>query len=197
ASAGDAAYDHEENKQKERKREEINQARLIVRSLLGARLPFFGIDRHCLDDVVDPATDATGEIVDPKTRNNRVLYDELRYRVGERAFEAVTDLDAHLAFVRRHDEQRAGVLLFLSDLPVTPELVTVVLNRGSLKRLQRNHNELAGGLGLELGELALEHGLSRRVENSGIVDHTAGELGEGERIGRKRDYGQEQCEDRT
>src|SRR5262249_52150994 len=70
-------------------------------------------------------------------------------------------------------------------------------NRGSLRRLQRNHNELAGGLGLELGELALEPGLGRRVENSGIVDHTAGEFREGERIGRKRDYGQEQSEDRT
>jgi hypothetical protein len=85
----------------------------------------------------------------------------------------------------------------LSDLPVTPELVAVVLNRGSLKRLQRNHDELAGGLGLELGEFALEPGLGRRVENSGIVDHTAGELREGERIGRKRNYGQEQSEDRT
>ena len=79
---------------------------------------------------------------------------------------------------------------------MTPELVTVVLNRGSLKRLQRNHNELAGGLGLELGELALEPGLGRRVENSGIVHHTAGELREGERIGRKRNYRQEQSEDR-
>src|SRR5262249_17533893 len=101
------------------------------------------------------------------------------------------------AFVRRHDEQRAGILVFLSDLPVTPELVTVVLDRGSLKRLQRNHNELAGGLGLELGELALERGLGRRVENSVIVHHTARALREGGRIGRKRDYGQEQTEHRT
>src|SRR6516165_6303440 len=43
----------------------------------------------------------------------------------------------------------------------------------------------------------LEPGLGRRVENSGIIDHTAGELREGERIGRKRDYGQEQSENRT
>ena len=78
---------------------------------------------------------------------------------------------------------------------MTPELISVVLNRGSLKRLQRYHNEL--GLGLELGELALEPRLGRRVENSGIVDHTADEFREGERIGRKRDYRQEQSEDRT
>ena len=51
------------------------------------------------------------------------------------------------------------------------------------------------GLGLELGELALERGLGRRVENAGIVDHTAGELREGERIGRKRGYAQKHSED--
>src|SRR6516164_98342 len=193
---GDTADNHEENEQKEQKGEDIEEAWLVVRSSFGARLPFLGIDRYCLDDVVDPATDAAGEIVGPKARNDGVLDDELRYRVGERSLEAVTDFDAHLAFVRRDDQQRAGILLFSSDLPMTPELVTVVLDRGSLKRLQRNHNELAGGLGLELGELALEPGLSRRVENSGIVDHAAGKLREGERIGRKRNYRQEQSEDR-
>src|SRR5262249_9686967 len=117
-------------------------------------------------------------------------------RVGERTLEAVADLNPHLAFVRRHDEQRAGILLFLSDLPVTPELVTVVLDRGALEQLDRDHDKLPCGLGLELRELALERGFGRRVENSGIVDHTAGELREGERIGRKRNYRQEQSEDR-
>src|SRR5215470_15587119 len=42
-----------------------------------ARPPFLGIDRHRLDDVIDPATDATGEIVGPKARNDGVLNDEL------------------------------------------------------------------------------------------------------------------------
>src|SRR5262249_30810867 len=182
--------------QKEQKHEDIEEARLVVRPLFGARLPFLGIDRHRLDDVIDPATDAAGEIVDPKTRNYGVLYDKLGDRIGERAFEAVADLDAHLAFVRRQDKQRAGILIFLSDLPVTTELVTEVLNRVSLKRLQRSDNEVAGGIGLELDELALEPGLGRRVENSGIVHHTAGELRESKRIGRKRNYRQEQSEDR-
>src|SRR5262249_57158843 len=113
----------------------------------------------------------------------------------KRTLEAIADLDAHLAFVRRHDEQRPGILLFLSDLPVTPELVTVVLNRGALERLDRDHDKLPCGLGLEVGELALERCLGRRIENSGIVHHTAGELREGERIGRN--YRQEQSEDCT
>src|SRR6516165_6417108 len=96
ALAGDAADNHEENEQKEQKREDIEEARLVVRSLFGARLPFLGIDRHRLDDVIDPPTDAAGEIVGPKTRNDGVLDDELRYRVGKRAFEADRSVaDAH------------------------------------------------------------------------------------------------------
>jgi hypothetical protein len=41
--AGNTADDPEENEQKEQKRENIEQARLVVRSLFGARLPFLGI----------------------------------------------------------------------------------------------------------------------------------------------------------
>src|SRR5215468_10986768 len=53
--AGNTADDHEENEQKEQKRKDIEQARFVVRALFGARLPHLGIDRHCLDDVIDPA----------------------------------------------------------------------------------------------------------------------------------------------
>src|SRR5262249_49587858 len=76
ASAGDTADNYEENEKKEQKRENIEEARLVVRPLFGARLPFLGIDRHRLDDVINPATDAPGEIVGPKARNDGVLYDE-------------------------------------------------------------------------------------------------------------------------
>src|SRR5262249_17953220 len=134
-----------------------------------------------------PGSDAADEIVGQEARDDGFLYDELRYRVGKRAFQAVTDLDTHLAFVRRDDEQRAGIFLFLSYLPVTPELVTVVLDRSALERLERDHDKLAGGLGLELGELALECGLARRGENSGVDNYAARQLREDERIGRKRD----------
>src|SRR5262249_57717847 len=126
---GEAGQDGEENEEKEQKGEDIEEAWLVVRPLFGARLPFLGIDRHRLDDVIDPATDAAGEIVGPKTRNDGVLYDELRYRVGERSLEAVTGFDARLALVRRHAQQATGVILCLSTLPVRPELDTVVVER--------------------------------------------------------------------
>src|SRR5262249_46919992 len=173
ALPGDAAHDHEENEQEKHEREDIDEAGLVVRPWLGGRFPFLRVARCRLNDTVAPATDAANEIVDPEARDDGVLDDELRSRVGKRAFQAVTDLDTHLAFVWRDDEQRAGIFLFLSDLPVAPELVTVVLDRGALERLERDHDKLAGGLGLELGELALERGLGRRVENPGVVDDAA------------------------
>jgi hypothetical protein len=56
---------------------------------------------------------------------------------------------------------------------VTSELVAIILNRGSLQRFQCDHDELARGLGLEIGKLLLECSLGRRVENSGVVDDAA------------------------
>ena len=103
----------------------------------------------------------------------------LETSVGERAFEAVADLDAHLALVRRHDQQHAVVLVLLADLPVAAELIAVVLDRGALQRFERHHDELVGGLGFEVGELLRERRALRRVEDIGVVDHAAGERGEG------------------
>src|SRR6476660_5410180 len=51
ASAGDTADNHEANEQKEQKGENIEETRLVVRPLLGPRLPFLGIGRYRLDDI--------------------------------------------------------------------------------------------------------------------------------------------------
>src|SRR5262249_36714855 len=84
ALPGDAAHDHEENEQEEHEGEDIDEAGLVVWPLLGARLPFLGVDRYRLNNIVHPATDAADEIVGPEARDDGVLYDELRYRVGKR-----------------------------------------------------------------------------------------------------------------
>src|SRR5262245_29339358 len=195
---GDAAYNHEENEQEEHEHENIDEGRFVVRPLSGARLPCLRIDRHGLDDVVHPATDTAGEVIGPKTRDDGVLDDEPGHCVGERPFKAVTHLDTHLALVRRHNQQGAGIFLLLTDLPVTPELVAIILDRRSLQRLQRDHDELAGGLALEIGELLLERGFAGRIENSGVVNNTAGERREGQCMYRVRsEEDQEQAEERT
>src|SRR5262245_57848107 len=100
ALSGDAAHDHEENEQEQHERENIDQARLVVRSLFCALLPFVRIDRYRLYDVVDPAIDATGKIVGAETRDDRILDDEPGNRVRERSFQAVADLDTDLALKR-------------------------------------------------------------------------------------------------
>ena len=134
-----------------------------------------------------------GTIVGAEARDDRVLDDQPGDRVGERAFEPVADLDAHLALARHDDQQRAVVLALLADLPVAAELVAEVLDRGALQRSQRDHDELVGGLGFERGELFGERGARRRIEDVGLVDDAAGQRREGERKGGKDEQQAEQC----
>ena len=108
------------------------------------------------------AVDAAGEILGAEARQDGVLDDQPRHRVGELAFEAVADLDPHPPLVRRDDQHRAGVLALLADAPVPPELIAVVLDRGALQRLQGDDHELAGGLGFEVGELLVRARVLRR-----------------------------------
>ena len=100
-------------------------------------LQFLGVAGQHPDDVVDAARDAAGEIVGPEARHDRVLDDAARDRVGQRAFEAIADLDAHLALVRR---TISSTPLFLPCWPICqwrPSSIAVVLDRGALQRFQR------------------------------------------------------------
>ena len=81
-----------------------------VEPQVGPRLPFRGVGRQHGDDVVDAAGDAAGEIAGLEARRDGVGDDHLRQRVGQRALEAVADLDAHPALVRRDQQQDAVVL---------------------------------------------------------------------------------------
>ncbi len=66
-------------------------------------------------------------------------------RSVSRAFETVADFDPHLALVRRDDQQHAVVVALLADLPVTPELIAVILNWPCPpQRFQRDHDKLIG-----------------------------------------------------
>jgi hypothetical protein len=91
--------------------------------------------------------------------------------------------------MRRDDQKRAGDLLSLSDSLVPSELITVILDSGTLQGLEGDDHKLSSGLGLELRELTFESGLGRRIENSGVFDDAAGELRKGQRMGRARHQG--------
>jgi hypothetical protein len=69
----------------------------------------------------------------------------------------------------------AAVLPFLSNLPMTAELVAIIFNRSSLRRLQRDHDELTSGLRLEVGKLLFKRSLGCRVEHARFIDHAARE----------------------
>ena len=103
-----------------------------------------------------PARDARRHVAGAEFRQDRVLDDQPGHRVGEIAFEAVADLDAHVALVRRDDQDDAVVLALLADPPGAAELIAVVGDVVALQRFQRDHDELVGGLRLERGELGIE-----------------------------------------
>ena len=69
------------------------------------------------DHPVDAGRDAAGEIAGPEFRRDDLVDDPPRGDVGERAFEAVADLDAQMPVVLGDDEDRAVVDLLAADLP--------------------------------------------------------------------------------
>src|SRR5262249_2693263 len=129
---------------------------------------------------------AARNVIGAKARDDRVLDDELGDGVGERALEAVADLDAHLALAWRHDQQHAVVLVLLSNSPAAAELDAEILDRGPLQRSQRHDHELVGGLGFEVRELLRERRARWLIENIGLVHHATAERREDERKRRQR-----------
>ena len=98
----------------------------------------------------------------------------LETSVGERAFEAVADLDAHLALVRRHDQQHAVVLVLLPDLPVAAELTPKSSIEVPCSDFSVTTTSWSVVLASSVGELLRERRPGRRIENAGLVDHAAG-----------------------
>ena len=73
------------------------------------------------DDRADAALDAAVEVVVLELRRHLVADDAARHGVGQRAFEPVADLDAHLAVLRRDDDEHAVVLALLAELPLVED----------------------------------------------------------------------------
>src|SRR5262249_3165311 len=110
-------------------------------------------------------------------------------------FEAVADLDAHLALAWRHDQQHAVVLALLSDSPAAAELDAKILDRGALQRSQGHDHELVGGLGFEVRELLGERRPRRLIEDIGLVHRAAAERGQDQRNSREDGEQKESAEE--
>ena len=95
-------------------------------------------------DVAHAVLNAGGKVARAEVRQDRILDDDLRPRVGEDRFEPAPDLDAHLALVRRDDEKHAIVQLLGADAPMAAELIAVVLDGIALQRRERDDDKLVG-----------------------------------------------------
>ena len=113
----------------------------------GPLLPLRGIRGQNGDDVVDAAGDAAGEIAGLEARRDGVGDDHLGQRVGQRAFEAIADLDAHPPLVGRDQQQHAVVLGLLAELPGAEQLVGIGLDLLAVERGHGGDHELDAGLG--------------------------------------------------
>ena len=71
-----------------------------------------------VDDACHAVADAAVVVVVAEARNELLADDLSRQAVGENAFEAIADFDAHFALVRRHEHEHAVVGLGLADAPL-------------------------------------------------------------------------------
>jgi hypothetical protein len=77
--------------------------------------------------------DAARKITGLKAWNDGARNNHRRQSVGQRAFEAVANLDAHFVFVRRNEKKNAVVLLRLAEFPVAEQLIGVGLDVAALQ----------------------------------------------------------------
>ena len=141
-----------------------------------------------LDQGVGPVGHAALDVAGAELGQHLFLQDHAGQGVGEHRLQAVADLDAHLVFAGRHDEQGAVVLALLADAPGAAELIAVVLDRIALQRRQGDDHQLPAGLGLQVREPGGEVLLDLGRQDMGVVHHPAGQGREARR--RLRPAGQ-------
>ena len=135
------------------------------------------------DDPVDAGGNPAGEIAGLEFRRDDLVDDAFGGDVGQRAFEAVADLDAQLAVVLGDDEQRAVVDLLAADLPGFRDAERKLLDglaRPSSARSAPRSGCPSAPRNPAGSASARRH---RRGERAGLVDHPPGQR-------RHRDVGQ-------
>ena len=161
-------------------------------------LPFRGIGGQRGDGVVDAARNAAVEIARLEARRDGIGDDDLADRVGQRAFEAIADLEAHLVLLGGDEKQQAVVLLRLAELPQAEEFVGVGLDLLAVERGNGGDNKLDAGFVVERLQLAFERGALRGRDDIGLVDHAPGQQGivRRRRERRRAENGAEQEDDK-
>ena len=101
------------------------------------------------EDAADAVANAAGIIAVAESRRELFADDLAGEAVGQHALEAIADLDAHLALVRRDQDQDAVILLGLTDAPLLEQPGRVLLDRHAIERRHGRDGDFGGRPPLE------------------------------------------------
>jgi len=127
-------------------------------ALSGDRLSrSFVLATNRLADQIDSGGDAALIIPSPKKRLDVRVGDIEHRDVRKRAFQAIADLNKHLAILDEHKEHHAVAALLLTNTPGLCHALGVVGDiRVALHFGKNRHHDLIGGFSLELRELLIK-----------------------------------------
>jgi hypothetical protein len=93
--------------------------------------------------------------------------------IGDRAFKAISHLDAHAAVLRGHDEQDAVVFAFLAELPFLENRFRISFDALPFERRHREHRDLVARFVLLRPEPFRERFLHGRGQDFRVIGHAA------------------------
>ncbi len=129
-------------------------------------------------DQIDPGGEGAFIIATAEMGLDMVLGDVECRNVRQRTFEAVADLNKHLAILNEDEQHDAVSFILLADTPGLGDTLCVILNRRIALhfRKYRDH-DLIGRFTLELRELLVEVQRGFLRNDAGVVVEIAGRLG--------------------
>src|SRR5581483_10780253 len=169
ADAADDQYDDEDEQN-----DPEGHRRAAVRAPDGALRDPHAVERHAarLRDAADDAFGAReqpgAEAPGAELRRHRLARRLAGVAVGDELLEAVADLDPHLVFLDRDEDQQAVVLALLADAAsaVLEQLVGVLVDVAvGLDRRHRRDDDDIAGLRLQRADHARHRGGARAVDH--------------------------------
>ena len=95
---------------------------------------------------------------------------------GRSPSKPIPHLDPHVALCRRHEQDHAVVLAFLTDAPSAAKIDAIAFNAVAAKRLHGGHHHLIATGVLVRFKVSRQRPDGVRMQDAGFVHHPAGEL---------------------
>ena len=135
--------------------------------------PIFTFDRR--ENRLHSRRQAAVKVAGPETRRDFLVNDAFAKRIGQDAFESVTDFQKHFVVLDKNEEHRPVVFALLPHLPRPRHAHGVIVNRRVRLHLRIDGDQdLVGALALEIFERLVQ--LRRRAggDDSGIIVEIGG-----------------------